>query len=118
MRGFQKKEKDFLHSGRRDTVEIMSAIIALTEEASTLTSIMEKVNLSYKQTEKYIELMTNKGLIKKIENDEITLYEQTEKGCKFFRIYCEMLRILYGEDFLNNKNNLAVACLSTCQRPT
>jgi hypothetical protein len=35
----------------------------------------------------------------------------------FFNLYCDMLRLLYGEGFLKNKNNLAVACLSQCQKP-
>ena len=109
-------QKDFLNSGKRDRVEIIAAIVALTQKASTITNIMNEMSLSYQLTRKYIELMIKKRFIKKTATGKRTIYERTEKGCNFFNIYCEMLRLLYGKDFLKNKNNLAVACLSQCQK--
>ena len=110
-------QKDFLNSSKRDSVEIIAAIVALTQKPSTITNIMNGVNLSYPQTKKYTELMIKKRLIKKIATGKRTVYERTQKGWNFFNIYCDILRLLYGEDFLKNKNNLAVACLSQCQKP-
>lgn len=110
-------QKDFLNSGRRDSAEIISAIVALTQKPLAVTKIMNEVNLSYRQTRKYIELMVKKRLLKRVAAGKRKMYERTEKGCDFFNIYCDMLRLLYGQDFLKNKNNLAMACLSQCQKP-
>ena len=113
----KESDNDLLIRGKRDSLEIMAAIIVLTQKASTLTNIMYGINLSYHQTRKYLKLMGQKCLIRKITTGKRAKYEQTEKGHKLFSIYCEMLKILYGRDFLKNNNNLAVACLSYCQRP-
>ena len=104
-------ETDLLNSGKRDKVEIMAAIISLTEEISTKTSIMNRVNLSHKQLTRYLKIMAAKQLIKTSKIKGKTLYQQTEKGRKFFNIYCEMLKILYGNDLLKVHNNLVVECL-------
>ena len=110
-------KKNFLNSGRRDTVEIISAIVALTQKPLAATNIMSGVNLSYRQTRNYIELMVRQRFLKRVAVGKRKMYERTEKGCNFFNIYCDILRLLYGEDFLKNKDNLAIACLSQCQKP-
>ena len=104
-------ETDLLNSGKRDKVEIMAAIISLTGEFSTKTSIMNRVNLSHKQLTRYLKIMAAKQLIKTSKVKGKTLYQQTEKGRKFFNIYCEMLKILYGDNLLKVHNNLVVECL-------
>ena len=109
-----------LNSGRRDKVEIMSAILVMTEKPSILTHIMHHVNLSYPSLKKYIRLLL---ALRMIEKRELVLdaernsyvYQATERGLSFLGVYCELLRLMHGDDFLTNANNLAVACLQYCK---
>ena len=44
-------------------------------------------------------------------------FEATKKGVTFLKTYCDILKLLYGENFLNNTNDLAVACLQLSEEP-
>jgi predicted transcriptional regulator len=115
------KVKDILHSGKRDRMEIMAAIIAMTEKPSKITRIMDQTNLNHPLQKKYIRLMLRLRLIencKETKNacEKGQVFRATEKGLGFFRTYCELLRIVYGEDFLKIENNLAITCLKYCKQ--
>jgi len=115
------KEEDILHSGRRDRMEIMAAIIAMTQEPSKVTRIMDQTNLNHPSQKKYISLMLRLRLIENCKEakkacEKGQLFQATEKGLVFFRTYCELLRIIYGEDFLKIENNLAITCLKYCKQ--
>jgi predicted transcriptional regulator len=112
--------KDVLTSGRRDRVEIIAAIAAMTQNPSKITRIMSQVNLSYPLLRKTLKLMLRLRLVetrKVTENgiDKGQVYQATEKGLTFLKTYCEFLRIIYGEEFLQKHNNLAVSCLKYCK---
>jgi len=112
--------KDMLSSGRRDKTEIMAAIVAMTQKPANITKIMGQVYLNYSMLEKYMELMLRLRLIERFKvgkeaNETRQVFQATEKGFTFLRIYCDLLRIVYGEDFLQKQNNLAVACLKYCK---
>jgi predicted transcriptional regulator len=112
--------KDILNSGRRDKIEIMAAIVAMTQKPSNITRIMGQVNLNYPLLKKYMKLMLRLRLIERFKaakkaNKTEQVFQATEKGSTFLKIYCDILRIVYGEDFLHNDNNLAVACLKYCK---
>jgi predicted transcriptional regulator len=113
-------EKDVLTSGRRDRVEIIAAIAAMTQKPSKITRIMSQVNLSYPLLKNILKLMLRLRLIetrKVTENgiDKGQIFQSTEKGLTFLKTYCDLLRIIYGEEFLQKHNNLAVACLKYCK---
>ena len=111
--------KDILSSGRRDKLEIIAAIAAIVQEPSGITRIKDQVNLSYPILKKYIKLMLRLGLIegrglgKKADGREV--FGATEKGFRFLKIYCDILRIIYGEDFMKKDHNLVVSCLKYCE---
>jgi predicted transcriptional regulator len=112
--------KDVLTSGRRDRVEIIAAIAAMTQKPSKITRIMSQVNLSYPLLKNILKLMLRLRLIetrKVTENgiDKGQIFQATEKGLTFLKTYCDLLRIIYGEEFLQKHNNLAVACLKYCK---
>jgi len=112
--------KDFLSSGHRDKVEIMAAIIAMTQKSSKDTHIMNQVHLSYAMLKEYIQFMTDLRLIERHEEVEDTrktsyVCHATEKGLRFLKIYCDLLRIMYGKNYVNKDENLAVACLQYCR---
>jgi predicted transcriptional regulator len=112
-------ERDILHSGRRDRTEIIAAIVALAQKPAKVSSIMDKVNLSYSIVKDYVRFMIELRLIQEQINGKargrVHVYEATEKGLAFLRLYCELLRLMYGKDFLSYNHNLAVACLNYCK---
>jgi predicted transcriptional regulator len=112
--------KDILKSGKRDKTEIIAAIIAMTQKPSKITRIMNQVNLSYPMLKKYMKLMLRLRFVESLKRDKKAdetrqLFQATEKGLTFLNTYCDLLRIIYGEDFLQKHNNLAVACLKYCE---
>lgn len=112
--------EDLLCSGRRDRVEIIAAIVAMTREPSKITRIMYQVHLSYPALKEYMKIMIRFRLIERHNEAEDAekisgVWQATEKGLNFLKIYCELLRLMYGEDYLNIDHNLAVACLQFCK---
>lgn len=116
----ESNAKDLLTAGRRDKMEIMAAIIALTQKPSNITRIMGQVHLSYSMLRKYLKLVLRHNLMEKFKVAEAMKSEQvfqaTEKGLAFLKVYCHILRIIYGEDFMQKHNNLAVACIKYCNK--
>lgn len=113
--------EDILHSGRRDKTEIMAAIIAMTQKPSKITKIMDQTKLNHPLQKKYIRLMLKLRLIENCKEakkacEKGQVFQATERGLAFFRTYCELLRIVYGEDFLKIDNDLAVTCLKYCKQ--
>ena len=111
--------KDILSSGRRDRVEIIAAVIALTQKPTLKTNIMGHSKLSSGNAVKYLKFMIKIRLIErgmaKTAKKTAYFYHATEKGLLFLKTYCDILRLVYGEDFMKNKNNLAIACLQFCE---
>jgi hypothetical protein len=71
------------------------------------------------ETERIHDLMLKLHLIKTRKvaksNERGQVFLATENGLTFLKTYCDLLRIIYGEDFLQKADNLAVACLKYCQ---
>ena len=111
--------KDVLSSGRRDRIEIIAAVIALTQKPTLMTNIMGHSKLSSGNAVKYLKFMIKIRLIErgmgKTAKKTACFYHATEKGLLFLKTYCDILRLVYGEDFMKNKNNLAVVCLQFCK---
>ncbi len=103
-------------SGKRDRLEIVSAIIAVTQQPSTVTHLIGYANLSYSILKEYLRFMISKRLIEKRDlprgdKRTISAYEATEKGNRFLELYCESLILLHGDSFLENNSSLADAYL-------
>ena len=112
----QDYRKDYFRITRRDRFEIISAIIAVTQQPSSLTRIMTNANLSFSLSKEYLRLMINKHLMKKSEmlkgmKKRKTVFQSTEKGNRFLELYCEQLIMLHGKLFLENNENPAKAYL-------
>lgn len=82
--------KDILHSGKRDKLEIIAAIVAMTQKPSKITRIISQVNLNYPLLRKYIKLMlrlrlieTRKETKKAIGKEQV--FQATERGLVFLR---------------------------------
>jgi len=112
--------KDIVNSGRRDRVEIIAAVIALTQKPKPMNQIMDQSKLPYGRSVEYLKFMIETRLIEKrvmakTAKRTTYVYRATEKGLLFLKTYCDILRLLYGEDFMKNRNKLAVACLQLCK---
>ena len=97
-------------------MEIVSAIIAITQQPSNFTGMMGHANLSYSRLKEYLRLMIGSCLIEKRElakgaKKSTLVYQATEKGNRFLELYCGNLMLLHGEHFLENNGNLADAYL-------
>jgi predicted transcriptional regulator len=120
----QVTAKDTLSSGRRDKLEIMAAIVALTREPAYIWQISRRGNFSHPQLKLYLTFMNERGLIEKrkitkTSNKTTHVCVATEKGFDLLKIYCDSLRLLYREDYLKRTNdNLAVTCLQFYKEPT
>ena len=104
-------------------MEIMAAIVAVTQKPEKITSILDQVNLSYKVLRRYLKSMLNLRLIemRKVEKKDAEdgqVFQATKKGLAFLKVYCDILRIVYGEDFLEKDHNLAVTCIKSCKDAT
>ncbi len=101
---------------RRDRLEIVSAIISVAQEPSSLTHIMYQVNLSHKQLKEYLRFMIGCHLIEEGENAravnrKLLNYRATDKGNRFLDLYCRILMLLHGERLLKDNGSLADAYL-------
>lgn len=108
--------KSSFRSGRRDKLEIVSAIISITQQPSSITQLLGDANLGYSQLKEYLRFMLGRRLIEKrdlIRGAERTtqVYQATEKGNRFLELYCEILILLQGERFLENNSKLSEAYL-------
>jgi predicted transcriptional regulator len=110
---------NILTSGRRDKTEIIAAIVATTQNPSTITQIMNQVGLSHPRLKEYMNLMLKLRLIKTQKvarpKERGQVFIATKNGLTYLKTYCDLLIIIYGKDFLQKADNLAVACLKYCQ---
>ena len=112
----EDRQKNVFISGKRDRLEIVSAIIAITQQPSSISRIIGNANLNYSLLKEYLRFMISKRLIEKREvargtKKKLTVYRTTEKGNRFLELYCESLILLHGEDFLQKNRDLAEAYL-------
>ena len=107
--------KDFLGSGKRGKMEMIAVIVAVAMKTSTLSRIKRHTNLNGYTTSRCLKFMIEKRLINKqhiaMEGKKMRVFESTAKGITFLKTYCSILTLIYGENFLENTSDLAVACL-------
>lgn len=75
----------------------MANILNMAADGTKKTQLMYRCNLSFKQMEIYLNLLTAKSLMsKRIHDgaDDVTIYETTAKGHSFLRIYDTMNALL------------------------
>ncbi len=65
---------------RRGSLEIISDILKVCESEASKTSLVYKCNLNFKLISRYLQILTDSGLIYQVQNDGIVLYKCTEKG--------------------------------------
>ncbi len=111
--------KDLLCSGRRGRLEMIAATVALSQKPAGVKQLMRHLSLNNRALLKHLEFMITRRLIKETETKKTAektapTYQAKKRVRRFLRTYCDILRLLYGEGFMQNRNNLAVACLKHC----
>ena len=93
-------------SKRRDKLDIIAEITAISKEGALKTQIMYKANLSFAQLNDYIKLLTNLNLLEKTSNDGREVYFATKKGLNFLQRHHEIIDLLCEDQ--TSKNGLKI----------
>ncbi len=109
-------QNDGYYSGKRDRWEITSAIIAVTQNPTSITSMMKELSLNYSTIEGYLNFLISRRLIEKSDNingakKKTEGYLATEKGLDFLKLYCRGLILLHGGDLPQYESDHAEAFL-------
>ena len=84
-------------STRRDQLTIISDLLEITQQPQRLTHILYKSNMSYGQLSKYLDELTNLGLLE-TKTKPFRAFVRTDKGKQFY----EMLS--YKQEIQNSEN--------------
>jgi predicted transcriptional regulator len=79
---------------RRDQLVIIAEIINIAKSGSSKTHIMFKANLSFKQLNQYLSILTETGLLEKSQTDGKEIYSATQKGLNFVEKQREIISLL------------------------
>ncbi len=86
-----------VHPLRRDATRVIFEILWVSVTGASKTQILFKANLSYRLSERYIQFLVERGLLKR-EPDALgsAKYFLTEKGERFLALLREVERELNG----------------------
>jgi len=88
------KKLSILHRSR---IDIIANILYVARRGAKKTHIMYKCNLSFKQLHTYLNLLMDRKLLKKVEQEESNnkeLYETTPRGKEFLQAYKSIKALL------------------------
>lgn len=80
-------------SNRRSNIEVIADILRLGQAGKT--EIMYSANMSYRQLQKYLDFLLQRGFIDRVEmaNPAVT-YRVTEKGLRLLKTIDRILKML------------------------
>jgi len=83
-----KEKLSLLHRSR---IDIMANVLRAALGGAKKTHIMYKCNLSFRQLQVYLDLLVDRGLLRKVsrsgKSDDANLFETTKKGRAFLSAY-------------------------------
>lgn len=80
---------------RRSNIEIMADILRTGEHGAGKTEIMYSANMSYSQTQRYLNYLVEQGFINRIDMDgTMTAYQVTGTGKELLRAIDTLLNLL------------------------
>ncbi len=86
-------------SNRRSNIEVMADILKLGEAGKT--EIMYSANMSYRQLQRYLEFLTQRGFVEIIKvGNPVTTYKVNRRGLRLLKSIDNLLEMLGlgGED--------------------
>ena len=82
---------------RRSNIEVMADILRLGEAGKT--EIMYSANMSYRQLQRYLQFLTDRGFIEIIKvGNPVTTYKVNKKGLRLLKNIENLLATLGMED--------------------
>jgi len=79
----------------------MASILHVARSADSKTHIMYKANLSYRQLDRYLDLLLDKGLLKvaavESHSKATKFFGTTDKGVSFLKAYGVLKNIIKGK---------------------
>ena len=81
-----------MRNSRRSDIEIIGEILRM--DGAGKTEIMYGVNMSHAQLQRYVDLLLNRGLLQKSEQDSKPRYRATEKGKELLQTINKVREIL------------------------
>jgi len=87
-----------LTSSHRSRIDIIADILDAADEGARKTHIMYRCNLSFKQLETYLDLLLNRGLLKRVpeegKNNYMRSFKVTDKGQILLQAYQSLKALL------------------------
>jgi predicted transcriptional regulator len=82
---------------KRSQIEIIAEILqAATGTGVTKTSLVYKSNLNFTLIQKYIALLTDKGLLEVVQAGPVLLYRTTDKGAEALKLIIAAESVVLG----------------------
>ena len=89
---------------RRSNIEVIADILRLGEAGKT--EIMYGANMSYCQLKKYIDLLTERGFMDRVNSENsIATYRTTRKGHTLLKLIESVLALLSQGDLPDSPNS-------------
>ncbi|MDH5462461.1 MAG: winged helix-turn-helix domain-containing protein [Candidatus Bathyarchaeota archaeon] len=85
---------------QRSRWDIMATVLEIAKRPESKTHVMYRANLSFRQLERYLELLLEKGFLKVLEASQsraAKLFVTTEKGLSFLEAYHRLEEIVSGK---------------------
>ena len=80
---------------RRSNIEIIADMLRIGESGAGKTEIMYSANVSYSQTQKYLDYLVSQGFINRVDLDNtMVAYQVTESGFKLLKAIDNLMEML------------------------
>jgi len=80
---------------RRSSVEIIADMLRVGESGAGKTEIMYSANMSYHQTQKYLDYLINEGFLNKMDmGHSVVAYQVTDTGLKLLKTIDNLMHML------------------------
>jgi predicted transcriptional regulator len=84
--------------GRRTPYEIYWEILVFCRTPRLVTSIVNRCDLNSKLAQEYLGVLTGKGYLAVIREEERTLYQTTENAREYLSLFATLHRTLFDEN--------------------
>lgn len=74
----------------RTKVEILASILRVASNRTLKTHIMYKANLSFRQLERYLNVLETNGMLARTIVNDTLMFQVTEKGTEFLKDYARI----------------------------